>query len=330
MSLEVKIAFDMPYQLGVDGTFAAQVDGENLQLELVTHLENTPKFPGADIVENVAIVHDDTNVLGHTKVTARYIPTDQSLVADPRQYSNHVSNFSLSIANALVTGVRVAFNDYMKDYLHHAKRLGPISINVTGTDGEKGYFCYTDAMMGGITFASPPRRGPNTTEFARVLASGPSISVSKTLYFDAQRYKTHGDRRMALANLVMSFEIGLADSLARVARAQGNTALEADILEATIGRLGNTFAKQTLGESFDKEDYWGARLKAAYEWLRNTRNKVLHRAQMSVTFGAETRDFNDIGELEKFFAELDWFNSEIDKAVANVLVGKPAKSREST
>lgn len=70
--MPIEISFDMPYSLRVDGDFVVRTAGEGFNVTLSTHFEENPRFPGAETVENVAIVHDDTNILSHTKVIARY------------------------------------------------------------------------------------------------------------------------------------------------------------------------------------------------------------------------------------------------------------------
>ena len=52
---------------------------------------------------------------------------------------------------------------------------------------------------------------------------------------------------------------------------------------------------------------------------------VLHKVRLVVTRGADTRDFSDAHTLERLFSEYDWLQSEIDKAVSNVIAGKPPK-----
>jgi len=101
--------------------------------------------------------------------------------------------------------------------------------------------------------------------------------------------------------------------------------LKRRFFKATIGALGQNFAKQTLGYSFDDRSFWGARFNDAYEWRREARNMVLHKVRLVVTRGADTRDFSDAHTLEGLFSEYDWLQSEIDKAVSNVIAGKPPK-----
>ena len=207
---------------------------------VVNDVEAKPSFPGADTVDNIAIVEDDSNILGHTKVVARYTPRNPSDVSDAATFSKHVAGVALSIANALVMGARLAFGDYVKDYLYLPKRLGPISFTVPAIDGRKGYSGQYDPVMGGITIATPPRTGTAAADFARVVATGEVLPTSKELYFDGRRYLIQGNHRMALANLVMSFEVGLADSLAEIAVSRGDSVLEAEIFKATIGASART------------------------------------------------------------------------------------------
>ncbi len=239
-------------------------------------------------MKKIAIVDDDTNILAHTKVVASYSPQNLNDVSDHRIFSKQVGDVALSIANALVTGARLAFGEYVKDYIYSTKRLGPIAFTVAGIDGRKGYFGNYDPLMGGITVAPPPRSENAVEEFRRIVETGQALPVSKELYFDARRYLIHRNQRMALANLVISFEVALADALAKIALARGDSALEAEILSATIGVLGQKLAKRTLGYSFDNRSFWRARFSDTYEWLREARNKVLHKAGLVVTRGSDT------------------------------------------
>jgi hypothetical protein len=323
--LAVEIRFDLPYSLGVEGDFTVRATGEVFDVSLATQIEDNPSFPGAAAVKNIAILEDDSNTLAHTKVIARYTPQNPSDLSDYATFSKRVACVALSIANVLVTGVRLAFSDYIKDYLYLPKRLGPIDFTVPSIEGRRGYVGWYDPLMGGITIATPPRTGSAAAEFGRIVAAGEALPVSKELYFEARRYLTLGNNRMALANLVISFEVGLADSLAKIAVARGDSSLEAKILDATIAALGQNFAKQTLGHSFDDRSFWGARFNDAYEWLRVARNEVLHKAHLVATRGTDTRDFSNASTLKGLFSEHDWLRSEIDRAVPNVIAGKPAK-----
>jgi hypothetical protein len=323
--MAIKISFDMPYSLSVDGEFLISTNGEKFNVTLSTQPEKNPKFPGAEKVENVAIVHDETNILSHTKVVARYDPSDPSTLADPARFSTQMVNIALSITNALVTAARRAYGEYFLEYIYGAERLGPIKFSVSGIEGVKSYSGVRDPLMGGITSRTPPRSGLETAGFGRILANGAAITVAEELYFDARRYLLRGNNRMALANLVISFEVGLADNLSRIAASRNDSALEAQIEKGTLGGLEQTLAKQTLGHSFENRTYWGSRFCDAYGWLRGARNSVLHKAQMLVTVANVTRDFRERNELEGLFAERDWLANKIDTATAQVIAGKPAK-----
>lgn len=324
--MAIEIRFDMPYSLRVEGDFLLKTVGEEFQINLSTHFEETPKFPGAERVENVAIVNDDTNILSHTKVIAKYHPSDPSSVGDHAHFSRELPGIVLSVANALVSAARLAYGEYILDCIHLREHLGPITFSVPEILGRKGFSGTSDPLMGGITFRTPPRSGPETSEFARILAEGAPVTVAEELYFDARRYLMRGNCRMALANLVISFEVGLADSLSKVAASRGDSALEAEIVESMLGKLGQDLAKRTLGSSLEKSTYWGRKFSDAYGWLREVRNKVLHKARTSVTLDNVTRDFANRTELERLFAERDWLMGEIENAVARVIVGMPAKS----
>jgi hypothetical protein len=325
--MPIEISFDMPYSLQVDGDFVVRTAGEEFNVTLSTHFEENPRFPGAETVENLAIVHDDTNILSHTKVIARYDPSDPTTVADNARFSADVARIALSIANALVSAARAAYGEYFLDYIYTSKRLGPIAFSVSEVQGVNSYSGLSDALMGGITFRMPPRSGHDTSNFGRILADGAILTVAQELYFDARQYLLRGNYRMALANLVISFEVGLADSLSKIAVFRGDSTLEAGIVKGTLGDLGGKFAKRTLGQAFDenKKSYWGDRFIDAYTLLRKSRNGVLHKAQMSVTHDSVTRDFSIRGELEALFGERDWLIGEIETAVSRVIAGQPAK-----
>jgi hypothetical protein len=323
--MPIEISFDMPYSLRVDGDFVVRTAGEEFNVALSTHFDENPRFPGAETVENVAIVNDDTDILSHTKVIARYDPSDPTAATDNARFSNEVVRIGLSIANALVSAARTAYQEYFLDHIYASKRLGPIAFSVSNISGAKNYSGYHDPLMGGITFRTPPRSGPDTSNFARILAEGATPTVAQELYFDARRYLLNRDYRMALANLVISFEVGLADSLAKIAVYRSDNALETLIVAGTLGELGRNLAKQTLGQSLEKKSYWGARFSDAYTWLMKSRNGVLHKAQMSVTHDGTTRDFSRPDELEALFCERDWLTGEIEAAVARVIAGQPAK-----
>lgn len=323
--MPIEMSFDMPYSLRVDGDFVVRTAGEEFNVTLSTHFEENPRFPGAETVENVAIVHDDTNILSHTKVIARYNPSDPATVPDEARFVGYVAEIAISVANALVSAARAAYQEYFLDYIYAPKRLGPIDFSVSAIEGvniKSGRF---DALMGGITFRTPPRSGHDTLNFGRVLAEGATLTVAQELYFDARQYLLRGNYRMALANLVISFEVGLADSLSKIAVSRADTALEALIVAGTLGELGQNLAKQALGQSLEKKSYWGGRFSVAYTWLTKSRNGVLHKAQMSVTHDSVTRDFSIRGELEALFDERDWLTGEIEAAVARVIAGQPAK-----
>jgi hypothetical protein len=327
--MTIEIRFDMPYSLRIEGDFQLRTEGEEFEVNLSTHIEEEPRFPGAQRVENVAIVNDDTNVLSHTKVVAKYLPSDPSSVADPGRFSQEVSKIAQSIANALVNATRLAYGEYILDTIHHLKRLGPITFSVPQIGGRKGFFGVADPMMGGITMRTPSRSGPETSEFARILAEGAPITVAHGLYFDGRRYLVQGNTRMALANLVISFEVGLADSLSKVAASCGDSALEAQIINGTLGELGQSLAKRTLGHSLEESTYWTPRFSDAYGWLRNARNGILHKARTIVRLNNVTRDFANPTELGSLFTERDWLMGEIENAVARVIMGVSAKPWES-
>lgn len=231
--VKIEIKFDMPYSLEVVGDFVVRDAGEEFYVNLTTHYEDKPRLPGGELIENLSIVQDDTIILSHTKVVARYLPKDPTVILEPRQYSKDVVYVALSLANRLVTGVRLAHKDYIKNYLYLPKHIGPITFSVPSLGGRKKFSGLYDPLMGGITTRSVPRSNLSASDFANVVANGKSLPIAQELYFDARRYLLSGNRRMALANLVMSFEVGLADALIRIAVLRNDSALERGISEAT-------------------------------------------------------------------------------------------------
>lgn len=315
----IEIRFDMPYALKVDGDFILRTAGKEFQVQLSTHNQENPRFPGAEKVENISIIHDDTNILAYTEVVARYVPSEPSEVADTGYLSGKGVEIALSIANALVAAARLAHGDYILDYIHTSERIGPIHFSVPAIDGRKPFFGTFDPLMGGITFRRRARIGSETAKFAQILAEGSDITTAQELYFDARRYFVRGNLRMALANLVISFEVGLADSLSRVAASRKNVALEAQIIEATLGELGTGLAKQVFGHSLEEQSFWGAAVCDGYVWLRRARNGILHKARTLVERGGVKRDFGDRGELERLFGERDLIVAEVEKAVSRAI-----------
>jgi len=190
--------------------------------------------------------------------------------------------------------------------------------------GSKPFSGRFDGLQGGITIARPPRTGSEAATFGNALAAGAALTPASELLFDARRYLLRGNERMALANLAISFEVGLADKLSEVAVSQNDQGLEQLIAMAALNDLGTGLAVRTLGHSFAKRKYWSDRFADAFEWLRTARNGVLHKAQLKLTFGGQTRDFNQVAEVKALFAERDWLVEQIDTATARVLAGKPA------
>ena len=120
MTIELK--FDLPFSLRVDGTFPLNALGEIFTVSLSTHREAAPRFPGADVAEGVAIIDDESNILAHTSVVVNYVPAS-SQALDPEKYSKDVGNISLSIANTLVSALRIAYDEHHLDYLYFSDKL---------------------------------------------------------------------------------------------------------------------------------------------------------------------------------------------------------------
>ena len=235
-----------------------------------------------------------------------------------------LSEIAVSISNALISALRVVYGEYHLEYLYSADCLGPVSFQVPAMAGSKRFSGIYDGLQGGITIGRPARTGSDTDVFASNLAAGAALAPASELLFDARRYLLRGNKRMALANLAISFEVGLADKLTEVAVSRNDQALEQQIAMAALNDLGTGLAVKTLGHSFAKRNYWSDRFTDAFEWLRTARNGVLHKAQLKLTFGGQTRDFHQTTELQALFAERDWLVGQIDTATGNVLSGKPA------
>ncbi len=322
--MPIELSFDLPYPLRVDGQFVLNALGENFALTLSTVEEPKPNFPGAESVQGVAIMNDDTNILSHTHVQASYQPKDDVEASDPDKYSRAVPEMAIGISNALISALRIAYGEFHLEFLYSADRLGPISFCVPALVGNKRFSGSFDGLQGGITFALPPRTGPEAAPFATALASGAEQAPASELLFDARRYLLRGNKRMAVANLSISFEVGLADNLTEVAIKRNDQPLEQQIAKAAINDLGTGLAVRAFGHSFTERKYWTDRFSDAFEWLRTARNGVLHKAELNLTFGGRTRDFNQTAELKALFAERDWLVGEIEKATARVIAGKSA------
>ncbi len=321
--VKVTLRFMLPFSLDVDGIFPLIASEERFSVELNTVDNQNPNFPGASHLENVAIVNDATGIIARTNVAATYTPRDKSSVTW-EGYCWTVTPLAVSVANSLINAARVAHGEYFKDFIYHPKQLGPIQYQVTPLDGTKGFGGVFDPLMGGIQPRAPARIGADTAEFAAVLATGQSSPIWRELMFDARRYKLSGNVRMAVANLVLGFEIGLSDLLAQVALKQGGTSTQLEIEQATIGKLLQKLSALTLGHSLEKVSYWGADTVRRCALMRETRNKVLHRAKLSVVVDGVTCDFSKPADLDSLFAEFDLLWDTLSKATDNVLSGRSA------
>jgi hypothetical protein len=65
--MPIELSFNLPYSLQVDGQFVLNALGESFDLTLSTVKESNPRFPGAESVENIAIVNDNSNILSHIR-----------------------------------------------------------------------------------------------------------------------------------------------------------------------------------------------------------------------------------------------------------------------
>lgn len=323
--MPIKISFDLPFSLRVDGDFTLEAMEETFTIELETVEKKSPNFPRADLVENVAIMFDDSNILYYTKVRASFAPRDEAIAADPSKFSRGVAEIAVGIANALLSAMREAYGEYHFEYLYSADKLGPISFDVSPISDGKRYSGYFDGLQGGITIAQPPRVGVEAAPFADALLRGAVPSPASELLFEAKRYLLRRNMRMALANLSISFEVGLADLLGEVARHNNDHLLEQRIAAAALNDLGTNCAKQLLGYSFENRGYWSSRFVDAFQWMRKARNGVLHKAQLILTFDGRARDFNQLAELRGLFDERDWLYAEIESAKSRVIQGLPAR-----
>ena len=321
--MPIVLRFELPFSLNVNGTYELRALDEIFDVDLATHHVPAPQFPGAESVEGLAILHDESNILSHSKVTVRYVPVSGSPI-DPAVYSKQAAEIAVAITNALISALRIAFGEYHIDYMYSPEKLGPIHFEVPPLNGGKRFSGCYDGLQGGFTFQQAPRNGPQAVPFAQALVAGASLSPAEEILFNSRRYLLRGDRRMALANLAISFEVGLADRLAQVAIARGDAVLEAEIAKAALNDLGTGLAARTLGISFAKRTAWGDRFHDVFEWLRVARNGVLHKAQLALSYGGRTRNFANKAELQALFNDRDWFMGELDKAIARVLAGNPA------
>jgi hypothetical protein len=323
--MPIEMSFDLPFSLRVDGVFALKAMEEVFTIELKTMEKESPDFPGFESVKNVAIMFDDSNCLYYTNVQASFTPRDEAIAADPSKFSRIAAEIAVGIANTLLSAMRIAYDEYHFEYFYSADKLGSISFRVPPISGRKRYFGWFDGLQGGITFARPPRTGVETVCFADALLRGVVLSPASELLFEAKRYLLRRNMRMALANLSISFEVGLADLLGEVARYNNDQVLEQRIAAAALNDLGINCATRLLGYSFENSGYWSSRFVDAFQWMRKARNGVLHKAQLILTFNGRTRDFNHLAELSWLFAERDWLFAEIESATSRVIKGLPAR-----
>ncbi|WP_430439932.1 hypothetical protein [Shinella sp.] len=321
--MPIVLNFDLPFSINVDGKFQITALEELFDVQLSTRYNPAPHFPGAERVEGLEILHDETSTLSNTNVAVRYIPASSNPI-DVEDYPKHVTDIAVTITNSLISALRIAFDEYHIEYVYSAAKLGPIQFDVPALNGGKGFSGVYDGLQGGITFRRRPRTGQQAAPFAEALITGATLPPAEEILFNARRYLMRGDRRMALANLAISFEIGLADRLSQVAVARADAVLEAEIANATLSKLGTGLAARTLGISFANRGTWGGRFHDVFEWLRVARNGVLHKAQLKLSYEGHTRNFADKTELQALFSERDWFMCELDKAIARVLAGNPA------
>ncbi len=315
----IELRFEMPFYLGVEGFFPAKVGNEIAEVTLSTFYEKNPRMPGASFTKNIVLADDDTNIFRHTKVMADIYSDNPHFNAPENIEPQEIVKLAMSLANILITGVRLAYNDYIKEFIHSPKKLGPIDYKLKKKDGSILLSGNFDSFMGGITFATPPKKGIETIDFARILKNGAEMPIAKELYYDARRYMVNGNARMAMANLLLSFEVGLADSLYEIASCGTDTTSNNSILNAPIGTLGSRHSKRLLGASLNKSQYWGDRFANMYLWLKKTRDSVLHKANLIVEVNGKQRDFSDIETIKSFFEEYDWMQTELERAVRNII-----------
>lgn len=282
--LEIVLNFDLPYPLFVEGRYPVRAGGENFIVSLHTHFENEPRIPGVESAENISLVHEDTNILAHTNVEAQFTSSDAELAWNQPRLYTELNRLSIALANVLIAGVRVEFNEHVLEFVYQPQRVGPIVYRILNVPKGAIVGGVCDPLMGGITSRKPTRTSTALIPFAQRIAEGAMPSVGEELYLDARRYLIRGNFRMALANLAISLEVRLSDALAAVALANGDLALEADVRKATLATLGQDCAKRALGFSLENAALAGIQACTAFRWLRIVRNEVLHKANMPVTF----------------------------------------------
>jgi hypothetical protein len=150
----------------------------------------------------------------HTPGDRRYIPLSGGPI-DPADYSKQVAEIAVAITNSLLSALRIAFDEYHIDYVYSPDKLGPIHFEVPPLNGGKRFSGVTMGCKADHDAASP-KKWAQAAPFAQALVTGASLSPAEEILFNAKRYLLRGDRRMALANLAISFEVGLADRLAQL------------------------------------------------------------------------------------------------------------------
>lgn len=320
--MRVELSFDMPFSLNIEGNFLVKIDRESFSVSLTTHNEENPDFPHAESVNNISIIDDDTKILSHTKVHAKFNPLEKGKYADENLFFAEIEKLAISLANILISGARHVFGDYFLDYVYHEKRLGVINFTFA-RDGQFGTSSgIYDSLMGGITTRVPPRSGAEALEFSRFLCGDLKATVAQDLYLDARRYLAQKNARMALANLVISFETGLADRFLDFVANRNDPDLEKDISRSTLSRLGEHYAKILLGHSFGEDGYWGSSFTGTFAYIRSARNNVLHKAIMKIQVNCSERDLSDLSELNELFKDRDLFMDKLDIIMCSSIEGK--------
>ncbi|GGG29534.1 hypothetical protein [Chelatococcus composti] len=314
--IHVKLDFSLPFSLHVNGSFDIKAMEERFSVTLETIFKKNPQLRFAEHVENVAIINDDSDQIAYTKVSAEYRPAKSRDWTDYKA-SLELRNAAIAIANALISGARHALGKHYLYYVYHPKQLEPINVLINENGHSLGIGL---ALSGGITIQTSPDKLTKDSEFGRILSGAKTVSVADDIYIEAQRWLEQRDPRMALANLVISFETGLADHLLRIAAMRGNPQLEADVSSATLASLGERWSTELLGKSFMNGSHWGSDFTESFCWIRDARNSVLHKAKLLVVRrDGRSRDFTNLEELKKLFEERDRLMNRINSAVCQAL-----------
>lgn len=318
--LPIKIEFDLPYSLRLDVLCRVRTNIREYQIRLSTIYNENPQMPGADHVENIEYVHDNTNIFAYTHVQAEYAMADVDIQADHRQVIDAVNTVALDVSNAIISAARSSFKEFHYYSLFSADQLNNIGIEVHPGDGHRPWSGMVDNFGGGFTMRRPARDTGAVGVFCRTVDSGEELPISDQLFFDANAYMLANNNLMAAANLAISFETLLARELSRVATHRSDTGLQNDIDSASINELGTKIGKAIFGASMENATSWGPDFVSAYRWLRTIRNKVLHKAETVVTLDGQTKDFSQKSDLKWLFEKRSIVANEVSRRVEALII----------